>query len=81
MKPVWDAWAEPQHDFGPPSVFRLFQAFTAVLTDRVNRQPTAFSAQTIRLHGLLDGLISPRGGDGSAEFPFGSEVIRGQEES
>jgi hypothetical protein len=47
------AYEEPQHDFGPPTLYRLLQAFTTVLTERVNTAPQVFAAQTIALTGLL----------------------------
>lgn len=59
LRRIWDHWTEPKHDFGPKSLFRLFQAFTSAVTDRVKSNPIAFSRQTIRLHELL----KVRGGD------------------
>jgi hypothetical protein len=46
-------YEEPSHDFGPPTLYRLMQAFTTVLTERVNTAPQVFAAQTIALTGLL----------------------------
>src|SRR5205823_1580961 len=43
---------EPRFDFGPPTLYRLMQAFTTILTERVNTAPQVFAQQTISLHAL-----------------------------
>jgi hypothetical protein len=50
---VIQAYENPAHDFGPPTLYRLLQAFTTVLTERVNTAPQVFASQTIALTGLL----------------------------
>jgi len=65
---VIDSWQSPAHDFGPPTLYRLMQAFTTVLTDRVKTNPQVFAAQTIAITGLLGGFIgldSPELNDGN----------------
>jgi hypothetical protein len=55
LKDVIKEYREPRYDFGGPSLYRLFQAFTTVLQPRVARNPAAFSKSTIALENLLDG--------------------------
>lgn len=63
LKAIWKEWEEPSHDFGPCNLFRLMQAFTTCLRDRSDKQPVAFSRQTIRLHALLGEFASKIGFD------------------
>lgn len=50
---LWREWKEPSHDFGPPTLWRLFNAFTTVLGPRAKTRPNEYAGQTIRLNRLL----------------------------
>lgn len=52
---VLDAYENPPHDWGQPSVWRLDNAVTFALTGKVSEEPSI----TGRLHNLIDGICNP----------------------
>jgi hypothetical protein len=60
---VIDQWREPSfEDFRPRTAWSLFNAFTTVLRERANQQPSKFAVQTIRLNALLDSAVAAKAG-------------------
>jgi hypothetical protein len=69
---VWKEWRTPSFDFGPPTLWRLLNAFTTVLGSRAKTSPNEYAGLTIRLNGLLVpsgpfGLALTHDANGSAE--------------
>ena len=52
-------WKEPGFDWGPPTLWRLYNAMSTPIQHRAVTNPRAFSRQTMR---LMD-LVAPKGGD------------------
>lgn len=59
LKAALHHWRSPGYDWGPPTLWRLYNALNTPLQTRATSNPQMFSFQTMKLMEL----VSPKGGD------------------